>query len=382
MPDRRTDSLCHSQFIAWEGEKEMPSIRKSVVRASAILSVGAAFAFGVCASASAQQTLRVMSFGGAYQDAQRASQFKAFEEATGVKIVESTWFADLGKVRAMVEAKSVTADVVLGDPAHAIVGCNEGFLESFDLSKFGDKSDYLPGTLMECGIPTELISILYAYNEEKIPASWGTARPTTIADLFDTKKFPGKRAFSVRALGGLAEKVLMADGVPPSKVYDVLGTEAGMRRFFAKLDAMRDDIVFYTSNAQPIQLLSSGEVAMIQSSNGRIQAAIMNDKKKFVAVWDGQTYTPDVWLVPKGANKELAIKFIQFVTQPKIMAALTNYIPYAPVRVSAQPLVSPATKPYLTTSHDLSKGVLSNATWWAEHEDEFNKRFQAWLAKK
>ena len=356
--------------------------RHCAIRFASALGVSVAFTFGMSIPASAQETLRVMSFGGSYQDAQRVSQFKPFEEATGVKIVESTWFADLGKVRAMVEAKNVTADIILGDVAHAITGCNEGFLEPFDLTQFGDRNDYLPGTMWECGVPTELVSILYAYNEEKIPAAWGSTRPTTIADMFDTKKFPGKRAFSVRALGGLAEKVLMADGVPPNKIYEVLGTEQGMKRFFAKLDSIRDDIVFYTSNAQPIQLLSSGEVAIVQSSNGRIQAAIMNDKKRFVAVWDGQVYYPDVWFIPKGGNKALAIKFLQVVTQPKIMAALTNYIPYAPVRISARPFVSESMKPYLTTSHDLAKGNLSNMTWWSEHEDEFNKRFQTWLAKK
>jgi len=357
----------------------IPNRRQWATHAAAAL---AAVALGGSLPASAQQTLRVMSFGGSYQDAQRVSQFKPFEEATGIKIVESTWFADLGKVRAMVEAKNVTADVILGDVAHAIVGCQEGFLEPFDLTQFGERKDYLPGTMWECGVPTELVSILYAYNEEKIPPEWGSARPTTIADMFDIKKFPGKRAFSVRALGGLPEKVLMADGVPPNKVYEVLGTEEGMKRLFAKLDSMRDSIIFYTSNAQPIQLLSSGEVAIIQSSNGRIQAAIANDKKKFVPVWDGQVYYPDVWFIPKGGNKALAIKFLQFITQPKIMAALTDYIPYAPVRISAQQYVSPAMKPHLTTSHDLAKGTLSNMTWWSEHEEEFNKRFQTWLAKK
>jgi putative spermidine/putrescine transport system substrate-binding protein len=351
--------------------------RKCIVAGLVLVAASAAFS----TTASAQETIRVMSFGGAYQDAQRVALFKPFEEATGIKVVESTWFADLGKVRAMVEAKNVTADVILGDVAHAITGCNEGFLEPFDLTQFGDKNDYLPGTMWECGVPTELVSVLYAYNEEKVPASWGSARPTTIADMFDTRKFPGKRALSVRAIGGLPEKVLMADGVPPADVYKVLGSEDGLKRFFAKLDSIRDDIVFYTSNAQPAQLLSSGEVAIAQSANGRIYAAIA-DNKKFVPVWDGQVYYPDVWMIPKGGNKAVATKFLQFITQPKNMAALANQIPYAPVRVSAQQFVSEAMKPYLSTTHDLSKGTLSNMTWWAEHEDEFNKRFQTWLAKK
>src|SRR5262249_10203380 len=222
----------------------------------------------------------------------------------------------------------------------------------------------------------------YAYNADKIPPAWGTARPQTIADLFDTRKFPGKRAFSGRVIGGLIEKVLLADGVPPAQLYQVLGTKAGLDRVFAKLDAMKSDIIFSTSNAQPLQLLASGEVVLIQSANGRIYNAVANEKKNFVPVWDGQVYYPDVWFVPKGSNKELAFKFLRFVTQPKIMADLTRYIPYAPVRKSAMAHVPEAMKPHLATTNDLGRGVASNMVWWADHEAEINERMQAWMAKK
>jgi len=329
-----------------------------------------------------EETLRVMSFGGSYQDAQRESAFKPFEKATGIKIEESTWFADLGKIRAMVEAKNVTTDIILGDVAHALTGCDEGFLEPLDGKAFGDPSDYLPGTISDCGIPTELVSIVYAYNEDKVPAAWGSARPQTIADMFDTKKFPGKRAFSVRVLGGLIEKVLLADGVAPADIYKVLSTKEGLDRMFAKLDSIKSDIIFYTSNAQPLQLLASGEAAIIQSSNGRIWSANATDNKHFVAVWDGQVWYPDVWFVPKGGNKELAVKFLQFITQPQIMADLTKYIPYAPVRKSALAYVSDKMKPDLSTTHDLSHGVRSDMVWWSTHEADINTRFQTWMATK
>jgi putative spermidine/putrescine transport system substrate-binding protein len=97
--------------------------------------------------------------------------------------------------------------------------------------------------------------------------------------------------------------VLLADGVPPNQIYQVLDTKAGLDRVFAKLDAMKDDIIFYTSNAQPLQLLASGEVAMIQTANGRVDNAIVKEKKNFVPVWDGQVYYPDVLFVPRAATK-------------------------------------------------------------------------------
>jgi putative spermidine/putrescine transport system substrate-binding protein len=332
--------------------------------------------------ACADDALRLLSYGGAYQEAQRKAEFDPFEKSTGIKIVDSSWFGDIGKIRAMVEAKNVNVDVILGDVADAISGCNEGFLEPLPGGAFGDPADYLTGNVSDCAVATELVSIIYAYNGDKIPAAWGETRPQTIADLFDTKKFPGKRAFSVRVLGGLIEMVLLGDGVPPAKLYDVLGTKQGLDRVFAKLDAMKDDIIFYTSNAQPAQLLASGEVVMIQSSNGRIYAANADGKTHFVPVWDGQVYYPDVWFVPKGGNKDLAVKFLQFITEPKVMAALTNYIPYPPARRSALPLVSDTMKPHVGTSHELSHGIASNMVWWSEHSAEINERLQTWLAKK
>ena len=346
------------------------------------LAVLAALAVMLARPAGADEVLRVLSYGGAYQAAQRKAEFDPFEKATGIKVVDTTWFGDIGKIRAMVEAKNVNVDVILGDVADAISGCNEGFLAPLPTKEFGDPSDYLTGNVSDCAVATELVSVIYAYNGDKIPPAWGASRPQTIADLFDTKKFPGKRAFSSRVLGGLIEKVLLADGVPPAKLYSVLATKEGLDRVFAKLDAMKDDIIFYTSNAQPAQLLASGEVVMAQSSNGRIYSANADGKVHFVPVWDGQVYYPDVWFVPMGGNKDLAVKFLKFITEPKIMAALTNDIPYPPARRSALPFVNAAMNPNLGTNHDLSHGIGSDMVWWSEHSADINERLQAWLAKK
>ena len=65
----------------------------------------------------------------------------------------------------------------------------------------------------------------------------------------------------------------MADGVPPAEVYDVLGTPEGVDRAFAKLDTIKDDMVWWEAGAQPPQLLADGEVAMTTAFNGRIFAA-------------------------------------------------------------------------------------------------------------
>ena len=60
------------------------------------------------------------------------------------------------------------------------------------------------------------------------------------------------------------EAVLMADGVPPDEVYDVLSTGAGVERVLNRLATIRSDVVWWTSGAQAPQLLADGEVAIAE----------------------------------------------------------------------------------------------------------------------
>ena len=47
--------------------------------------------------------LTVVSWGGAYQDAQRKIYFEPFKKATGIKLVEDSWNGGIGTLRAKVE---------------------------------------------------------------------------------------------------------------------------------------------------------------------------------------------------------------------------------------------------------------------------------------
>ena len=125
----------------------------------------------------------------------------------------------------MVEAGKVTWDVVDVDAAHALAGCDEGLLEKLDYSKIGDKAKFLPGTALDCAVGTIVyVDDLRLRRRQDLTDD----PPTTIADLFDTAKFPGKRALQKKPFGNL-EWALMADGVPADKVYEVAG-HAGRRR--------------------------------------------------------------------------------------------------------------------------------------------------------
>ena len=108
---------------------------------------------------------------------------------------------------------------------------------------------------------------------------------------------------------------LAADGVASADIYDVLATDEGVDRAFAKLDTIKDMVVWWEAGAQPPQLLADGEVAMTTAYNGRIFNAVAGEGKSFEIVWDAQVLDVDMWAIIKGApNAELAMDFLKFST--------------------------------------------------------------------
>src|SRR5258708_9986928 len=189
-------------------------------------------------SLASAQDLTMVSWGGAYQKSQDEAFVKPFTAKTGAKITAEEYNGEVSKIRAMVQAKAVTWDVVDVDSATVRQACDEGILEQIDYSKVLPKKEFVEGALHECGVPNVVYSTIFAYDADKLKDG-----PTKIADLFDTKKFPGKRGLWKNPFGNL-EAALMADGVPPSEVYKTLRTPAGGDRAVKKLDTIQKDVVW------------------------------------------------------------------------------------------------------------------------------------------
>lgn len=344
---------------------------------------------GLAFAAQAQE-VTVMSWGGAYGAAQTDVHLKPWSAATGNAAVMVDSDNPAAPVKAMVEAGNVTVDVASLEYADVIRLCDEGVLEPIDASILAPGADgtpalddFLPGSVVECGVSTDVWANVYAYDTTKFPAD---ASPKTAADFFDLAKFPGKRGLKKGAKAVL-EFALMADGVPAAEVYEVLNTPEGVDRAFAKLDTIKSEVVWWEAGAQPPQLLADGEVAMTTAYNGRLFAAITAEGKPFQIVWDGQIYENEMYVVPKGApNKDLAMDFIAFATTTEGLRAQAELISYGPPRKSAlkEDILFKGSEfsmaPHSPTSN-LDNALASNFEFWVDHDSELNERFQAWLAQ-
>ncbi|HSI39916.1 MAG TPA: ABC transporter substrate-binding protein [Xanthobacteraceae bacterium] len=340
------------------------------------LALTATAIWALAAPASAED-LTITSWGGAYQKSQDEAYFKPYTAKTGTKIIQEEYNGEIAKIRAMVQSGTTNWDVVDVDAQTAQQACDEGIIEPIDYSKFGGKATFTKGSAFECAVPTIIYSTIFAYDADKIKDG-----PKTIADLYDTKKWPGKRALQKSPFGNL-EFALVADGVPVDKVYEVLKTPAGVDRAFKKLDTIKKDTVWWEAGAQPPQLLASGEVVMATAWNGRITAANTADKKNFKIVWDSQVLDWDFWVLPKGGKKtEAAYKFIQFASTPGPQAEQTKYIAYGPAVVAAAEFVNPKVLADLPTAPaNLTNAVVNDPVFWGDNGEELRKRFNTWLAQ-
>ena len=343
---------------------------------------------GIAFSATAQE-LTVMSWGGAYTKSQVEAYHKPFTATTGIKINSVDADNPATPIKAQVEAGNVTIDVADVEFSDAIRLCDEGLLEPIDLSMLPAApdgtpatDDFIEGALQDCAVANIVWSTVFAYNSNSVPTA-----PTTIADFFDTEKFPGKRGLRKSAKATL-EMALMADGVPASEVYSVLDTDEGVDRAFAKLDSIKSDIVWWEAGAQPPQLLADGEVTMSTAYNGRIFNAAIAEKQPLVVVWDGQILDFDLFVVPKGApNKEAAMQFIAFSTDTQRLADQASWISYGPARKSSGALVGTYSDGVTemathmpTAAENLGNALVNNFEFWVDKDAELNERFNAWLA--
>ena len=344
-----------------------------------------------CTPSRGVESLTVVSWGGAYAQAVNKGYIEPFMAETGIEVRLEDYNGGLAQVRVQVEAGNVYWDVVDLEIADAVSACDEGLLEPIDadaLPPAPDQTpavdDFLPDTLLDCSVGTLLYSTIYAYNAERIPGE----KPDAIEDFFDLERFPGRRGMRRTPIVNL-EFALVADGVAVEEVYVALDTPEGVDRAFRKLDAIKDQVVWWEAGAQPPQMLADGEVVMTTAYNGRIFNAQVLENQPFVIVWDGQVLdTGQLGIVAGTGNLEAAREFVRFATRAESMAAISGYIAYSPARRSGLPLVGTHIEtgvdmnPHMPThSANTLRVVESDWLWWSDHMDEMNERFSAWLAQ-
>lgn len=333
--------------------------------------------------------LTVVSWGGAYTKSQMLAYVIPYEKANGVRLNVQEYNGGLKEIRDQVDAYNVKWDVVDMELGDVLRGCQQGLLEKIDHSVLPPapdgtpaEQDFLPGMLPDCAVGQVIWSTVMAYNTERFKDD----PPATLADFFDTGKYPGKRGLRNSPKVNL-EWALLADGVPAAQVYETLATEAGLQRAFDKLESIRRDVIWWEAGAEPSRWLAEGEVVMSSAFNGRIYDAIADKGQPLRIVWDGQAWEYDMWAIPKRTERtpslEAAMAFVKFATDTQRLADQANYISYGPARQSSLAILNEDIKSHLPTAPaNAGNAFRIDAQWWAERQDVLERRFEHWRARR
>lgn len=344
-----------------------------------IMAVLSAFAIAAApGAAQSQEQLNIASWGGAYQHAQSEALFKPASEELGIPIKEET-FGGMSDVRLKVKAGAVEWDIVVSGSGSAARAAEEGILEPLDYSLI-DVSDFYPGFHLPHCVGNDVFSTVMAWNTD----TYGNNGPKTWADFWDVEKFPGKRAYRGKVAGAL-EPALMADGVPPEEVYEVLSTPAGIERALDKIRELKPHIaVWWSSGAQHAQLMKDGEVDMTTGWNGRFDNAI-KDGAQTAYTYNQGLLDFDCHAIPKGApNKDLAMKMLAEIVKPKYQAEFVKYITYSPTNRKAYELGSISdeyAKKLPSHPDNVALQLPINLDWYSEHETDASALYQDMLTE-
>ncbi len=347
--------------------------RRQLLGWGAALAAGAGVGTAPLRRAAAQGGGRVVyaTWGGSWEKAIRQAWFEPFTKKTGIQVVSVTG-PDYGKVRAMVQARRTEWDVVEVNPDFQWIGQREGLLEPLDF-RIIDRSGIMagPDLVTDYSVPQVVWSRVMFYNTKRFSKD---GHPRTWAEVWDVKRFPGKRTFASKTNGGSLEAALLADGVAPDRLYPL-----DVDRALRGLDRLREHVIWFDTNAQGEQFMSDEQAVLGLVPDGRALSA--RERGAPVEIEYNQSLlTWSTMVVPKGApNREGAMRFLAYALSVEGQAAVAKAYTYGPVVPKAFEAL-PRERALILSGgpQQAGKYVLANEKWWGENLEKVTEKFNAW----
>jgi putative spermidine/putrescine transport system substrate-binding protein len=314
--------------------------------------------------------------GGPLQQAFTEAFYKPFNEMMKGK-VEVVGVASshepVAQIKAMVEARNYAWDAAdLSAQAHTTLRGQGGYLEDLEIEDDPHVQE-IPKQFRESTI---LGTLAYATVLTYRTDVYGQNAPTGgWKDLWNVQRFPGRRAIRKHPFETI-EAALLADGVAPENLYP-----CDLDRAFRSLEKLRPYIsVWWTGGAQSTQLMTSREVDICVTWNGRASVAIENGAP-FVISWNQGLFTYEGWVILKGGPKvEACREFIKFCAHPERQAAVVRYIAGAPANPKAFKWIDEKrAKDLPTWPANLKQMVPIKPDYWAGAGEKTIERFNKWM---
>ncbi|MFP5022857.1 extracellular solute-binding protein [Pseudonocardia phyllosphaerae] len=325
---------------------------------------------GCAVSEGGADSLVFVSYGqGAYQAGQRSAWLDPYQQRTGTTITIDGP-SSTAKLKAMVEARKVTWDVVDTDASVAAANCGT-LLEPIDSSAYADR--FPAGSVSRCGVPAALFGMMFMYDARK----YGNHPPTRLADFFDPRAFPGRRVvYGGDPSVGTLEAALLADGVPADRLYPL-----DVPRALSVYDRIRPQLTLASTYGDQQQRMAGGQADLALIVSARAYSLLKSGATGWKVVPGIPTpVTWDVLVVPRGSRRpDAARDLIRFASGQEQAAAFADAAGVGPANATAPRPSSPYGRE-LDIWGDDRKGqrVLSNVNWWAANRERVVRAWSDW----
>lgn len=340
--------------------------------------VRTAVAASLCVSTSAMAAGQItfVSQGGAWQEAQTKAILDPAARQLGITINQDSVPDAWPMIRTQGETGKPIWDVVDTPTVNCLRGGAQGLIEKLDFSRIPNAKDMPANYKSDYSVAYEFYSSVLAYDKSKYkdkpPSSW--------ADFWDVKKYPGRRALRNHPLATL-EAALMADGVPPDKLYPL-----DVDRAFRKLEQIKPYItVWWTSGGQSAQLLHDGEVDMIMAWNGRVSALMKEGDDVGFTYNQGVLQSTQLCVLKNAPNLDNAMRFVNAAISPELQANIPAQIDYGPGNPAAfktGKIPAERARELPSAPENASRQALMAYDWWTSPAGEAaEKRWLTFMQK-
>lgn len=296
---------------------------------------------------------------------------------TGWDVLNQSPVATVGDVRAQVESGAPEWDVIeIGSIGDALLMEEEGLLEPLDLDLMRHYIGQAPEGYRWSDYWVEYgkFGVLLIWNTDV----YGGNPPQSALDAFNMEEFPGKRCFfNYPQFAGTLEYPLLAEGVPPDRLYPL-----DVERALAKLDTIRDDIVWWGSGAESVQFILDGQCDMGYTWQGRIALRLKDEPNlPLAATWKDVLLIDAGLGIPKGApHYEAAMSALAYGFTAQNQCDFLNELGYGvPIDESC---LNDFARTWAVTAENAAQAIAQqDPEYYKENIDQIVERFTAWLTE-
>ncbi|MCK6454203.1 MAG: ABC transporter substrate-binding protein, partial [Alphaproteobacteria bacterium] len=320
-------------------------------------------------AANAANSLVFVGWGGTQQKIYDEAVLQPIAKSLGITLINA-YGPDLAKLKAQVTTGKIEWDLMSLTGAMGVGAERDKLLEPIDYSIVKNAAS-LTLPKREACLPWYLYWGGIGYDPKRHPPG---RHPTTWAEFWDAKRFPGRRGLRNRP-DEMLELALLADGVPPKQLYPL-----DVERAFRSLNKVKPAVAHWIAQTQQtVSLIQSNEVDFTYVYKGRVLAA----QPEGVSIEIADEYplvNTTLVAVPRGTrNREAAMRFLNALISPEMQGAFANALPGTGlVTNNANHLVKPEVLKVLPDPTS-PKVAINNDDWWADHYLKIAPRFKEWL---